>query len=210
MPKFDGNPLLFREFHRNAQSYLELIGLDDAVNGNLVLEGGSAEDKQSAAQQNKALYNFINLNQETKKLFYMITRERYIGECLEDFSKGKQVSGSQLQRRRQELCKHHHIPDISLSTLQDTLSRSTCFRCEISLTGATLVQHFKLRHPLSYDHTLASVEAYDKYRSDLEVHYFQDFNKRLREHRMDFVCLDEPAYAKYHVFRCSHCDYVFR
>jgi hypothetical protein len=36
MPRFDGNPHTFKDFHRNALFYCELIGLDDAINGNLV------------------------------------------------------------------------------------------------------------------------------------------------------------------------------
>ena len=64
MPTFDGDPLNYQSFRRDAHSYCELIGLDDAVNdalGPLLVVVDLAVQK-AAVIRNKSLFNLLNLN----------------------------------------------------------------------------------------------------------------------------------------------------
>ena len=65
-----------------------------------------------------------------KRAFYILTRERYIQEIINDYAKGNAITDEKLALTREKLCHKHKIPNRSLNTYKYMFYRNYCWLCD--------------------------------------------------------------------------------
>jgi len=147
---------------------------------------------------------------EHKELFYLVTREQYIQEILDDYSNGKTVTLTDVSNARKRLCSTYGIANHHLNTLQRMEDESICFICNRNFTEKDLTAHIRKHHNPTYPISQDADRAYDLYSERIADVFDQEHQRILDAHVGDFCWVqNEMNQSKFRNYRCLHCDYTF-